>query len=188
MEAVPAAEALDGHKDRFDLGVFVGDLALDEELTRYSRSRRVISPSFYDVAILKLGPPVSSLLVTTSPWRGCSRSSTTARMTRYRRRAHDFCAMLCSSLRLAETLEQQGALLPFWACRDVWVTRCCIRRGALLLITAVLFMGMSRRSRTSWPTASSCASTQKASRITYAKSSWIPYRSLLWQMLSVPTS
>ncbi|KAG2540069.1 hypothetical protein PVAP13_9NG530700 [Panicum virgatum] len=33
MEAVPAAEALDGHKDRFDLGVFVGDLALDEELT-----------------------------------------------------------------------------------------------------------------------------------------------------------
>ncbi|PUZ40654.1 hypothetical protein GQ55_9G441700 [Panicum hallii var. hallii] len=33
MEAVPAAEALDGHKDRFDLGVFVGDLALDEEVT-----------------------------------------------------------------------------------------------------------------------------------------------------------
>ena len=45
MESVPAAEALDGHKDRFDLGVFVGDLALDEELTRYSRSRCVISPS-----------------------------------------------------------------------------------------------------------------------------------------------
>lgn len=35
MEAVSAAEALDGHKDRFDLGVFVGDLALDEEVTRY---------------------------------------------------------------------------------------------------------------------------------------------------------
>ncbi|CAN6284348.1 unnamed protein product [Urochloa humidicola] len=33
MEAVTAAEALDGHKDRFDLGVFVGDLALDEEVT-----------------------------------------------------------------------------------------------------------------------------------------------------------
>ncbi|CAL4914940.1 unnamed protein product [Urochloa decumbens] len=33
MEAVPAAEALDGHKDRFDLGVFVGDLSLDEEVT-----------------------------------------------------------------------------------------------------------------------------------------------------------
>ncbi|RLN18536.1 vacuolar protein sorting-associated protein 52 A isoform X1 [Panicum miliaceum] len=33
MEAVPAAEALDGHKDRFDLGVFVGDLAFDEEVT-----------------------------------------------------------------------------------------------------------------------------------------------------------
>ncbi|KAJ1296691.1 hypothetical protein BS78_01G321600 [Paspalum vaginatum] len=33
MEAVPAAEALDGHKDRFDLGVFVGDLAQDEEVT-----------------------------------------------------------------------------------------------------------------------------------------------------------
>ena len=35
MAAVPAAETLDGHKDRFDLGVFVGDLALDEEVTRY---------------------------------------------------------------------------------------------------------------------------------------------------------
>ncbi|CAD6211542.1 unnamed protein product [Miscanthus lutarioriparius] len=33
MAAVPAAETLDGHKDRFDLGVFVGDLALDEEVT-----------------------------------------------------------------------------------------------------------------------------------------------------------
>ncbi|RLN42259.1 vacuolar protein sorting-associated protein 52 A isoform X1 [Panicum miliaceum] len=33
MEAVPAVEALDGHRDRFDLGVFVGDLALDEEVT-----------------------------------------------------------------------------------------------------------------------------------------------------------
>jgi hypothetical protein len=30
MEVVPAAEVL----DRFDLGVFVGDLALDEEVTR----------------------------------------------------------------------------------------------------------------------------------------------------------
>jgi hypothetical protein len=47
MEAVPAAEALDGHKDRFDLGVFVGDLALDEEVTRYSRSRHVLSLPFY---------------------------------------------------------------------------------------------------------------------------------------------
>ncbi|XP_066389078.1 vacuolar protein sorting-associated protein 52 A-like [Miscanthus floridulus] len=33
MAAVPAAETLDGHKDRFDLGVFVGDLAVDEEVT-----------------------------------------------------------------------------------------------------------------------------------------------------------
>ncbi|CAL4931591.1 unnamed protein product [Urochloa decumbens] len=33
MEAVPVAEVLDGHKDMFDLGVFVGDLALDEEVT-----------------------------------------------------------------------------------------------------------------------------------------------------------
>jgi len=119
MEAVPAAEALDGHKDRFDLGVFVGDLALDEELTRYARSRRVLSPPFYGAAILKLAPlPVPSLLVMTSPWRGCSRSSTTARMTRYPPSAATaelmiFCAMLCSSLRLAATLEQQGALLPF---------------------------------------------------------------------------
>jgi hypothetical protein len=35
MAVVPAAETLDGLKDRFDLGVFVGDLALDEEVTRY---------------------------------------------------------------------------------------------------------------------------------------------------------
>jgi len=35
MAAVPAAETLDGHKDRFDLGVFVGGLAVDEEVTRY---------------------------------------------------------------------------------------------------------------------------------------------------------
>lgn len=33
MAAIPAAETLDGLKDRFDLGVFVGDLALDEEVT-----------------------------------------------------------------------------------------------------------------------------------------------------------
>ncbi|AQL06054.1 hypothetical protein Zm00014a_037597 [Zea mays] len=33
MAVVPAAETLDGLKDRFDLGVFVGDLALDEEVT-----------------------------------------------------------------------------------------------------------------------------------------------------------
>ncbi|XP_066378588.1 vacuolar protein sorting-associated protein 52 A-like isoform X2 [Miscanthus floridulus] len=33
MAAAPAAETLDGHKDRFDLGVFVDDLALDEEVT-----------------------------------------------------------------------------------------------------------------------------------------------------------
>ncbi|CAD6211850.1 unnamed protein product [Miscanthus lutarioriparius] len=33
MAAVPAAETLDGHKDRFDLGVFVGGLAVDEEVT-----------------------------------------------------------------------------------------------------------------------------------------------------------
>ncbi|CAD6204071.1 unnamed protein product [Miscanthus lutarioriparius] len=33
MAAAPAAETLDGHKDRFDLGVFVDDLPLDEEVT-----------------------------------------------------------------------------------------------------------------------------------------------------------
>nr|CAB3495608.1 unnamed protein product [Digitaria exilis] len=61
MEAVPAAEALDGHKDRFDLGVFVGDLALDEEVTRYydrllfpSRVAPCAGPTRAAAAILKL--------------------------------------------------------------------------------------------------------------------------------------
>ena len=35
MEAVPSAETLELQKERFDLGVFVGDLVLDEEVTRY---------------------------------------------------------------------------------------------------------------------------------------------------------
>jgi hypothetical protein len=34
MEAVPAAVALDGQKQRFDLGVFVGDLPLDDDVAR----------------------------------------------------------------------------------------------------------------------------------------------------------
>jgi vacuolar protein sorting-associated protein 52 len=34
MEAVPAAETLEGQKERFDLGIFVGNVALDEEVTR----------------------------------------------------------------------------------------------------------------------------------------------------------
>jgi hypothetical protein len=38
MDAAPAAaEAHDGQRERFDLGVLVGDLALDEDVARYGR-------------------------------------------------------------------------------------------------------------------------------------------------------
>uniref|UniRef100_A0A0A9EY89 Uncharacterized protein n=1 Tax=Arundo donax TaxID=35708 RepID=A0A0A9EY89_ARUDO len=38
---------------------------------------------------------------------------------------------------------------------------------------------MIRKSQTSWLTASNCASTQKASRTTYARSSWTLFRTTL---------
>jgi hypothetical protein len=108
MAAVPAAETLDGHKDRFDLGVFVGDLALDEEVTRYydrqlsflGLRRVLLSLSFYHCNSKVCA--ASSLPVTTSPWRGCSRSLTTARMTRCRVLLqliiYDICIVLDSQL------------------------------------------------------------------------------------------
>jgi hypothetical protein len=81
MEVVPAAETHVG-QEWFDLGVFVGDLVLDEEVTRYGGTQACLLCRLYVVIQKKLTCRLVCLSATTSRWRGCGRSSTTARMTR----------------------------------------------------------------------------------------------------------